>query len=252
MADDNRSSQPALGGTLLKGMSYRTTLGFIKSKVGEEGLQKAIATLPDDARSAFQKGVLATEFYPFEWIVLLQQAGLSVIGGDKRSVLREMGRFSAENALTTVYKIFFKVGSPEFIIKKATAVYATYFKGGGEIRMVEESKGFIRMQIDRYPGGHPEFCRRLDGYYEMILELSGAKNIQVVHGSCAYASNPPGKACEWTAKWSEGPPGPVTRLSVSPAAPGHRRRRTCRPRSSSGSCRPHRRTGRSSTAAAAP
>lgn len=201
MADESRSSQTALGGTLLKGMSYRTTLGFIKSKVGEEGLQKAIALMPEDARAVLQKGVLATEFYPFEWIVLLQQAGLSVIGGDKRSVLREMGRFSAENALTTVYKIFFKVGSPEFIIKKATAVYATYFKGGGDIRMVEETKGFIRMQIDRYPGGHPEFCRRLDGYYEMILELSGAKNIQVVHSTCAYTAAG-GKTCEWTAKWT--------------------------------------------------
>ena len=185
----------------LKGMSFRTTLGFAKARKGDEGLARVIASLPEPMRGKIGTTVLATEFYPFDWIVTLQNAVCDVVGGEKRATLRELGRFSCESALTTVYKIFFKLGSPEYIIRKAAQVYGTYFKGGGEIHVVEEQKGSCRLQIDRYPGGHGDFCRRLDGYFEMILELSGGKSIQVVHSSCAYASSA-GKTCEWVAKWS--------------------------------------------------
>jgi hypothetical protein len=184
----------------LKGMSFRTTVAFVKSKTGEAGVEKTLSLLPPDPRNSLSRTILSTEFYPFEWIVLLQNAALEVIGGDRRTTLKQLGRFSAENALTTVYKIFFKLGSPEFIIRKSAQIYGTYFKGGGMIYMSDETKGFVHLKIDRYAGGHPDFCRRLDGYFEMLLELSGAKNVQVVHSVCAYTGG--GKTCEWTAKWT--------------------------------------------------
>lgn len=196
-----RSSDVVQPVALLKGMSFRTTLGFAKARKGDEGLAKVIASLPEPMRAKLGGSVLATEYFPFDWIVALQSAVVDVVGGEKRAVLREIGRYSCENALTTVYKIFFKLGSPEYIIRKAAQVYGTYFKGGGEFRMLDETKGSCRLQIDRYPGGHADFCRRLDGYFEMVLELSGGKSIQVVHSACAYTS-PTGKTCEWIAKWS--------------------------------------------------
>jgi len=186
--------------TYLKGVSFRTTIGFVKAKAGDEGVQKVFEKLPEEIRSSLSRTILSTEFYPFDWLVALQGAAVDVVGGDRRTTLRDLGRFSCESALTSVYKIFFKLGSPDYIIKKATQVYGTYFKGGGEIHIIDDSKGFVQLKIDRYPGGHSDFCRRLDGYFERTLELSGAKNTQVVHSLCAYHGG--GKACEWTARWS--------------------------------------------------
>jgi len=182
----------------LKGVSFRATTAFIKNRAGDEGLHKALELLPEESRASLSRPILATEFYPFEWIVDLMDAGTKVIGGDRREILREIGEYSCESALTTVYKIFFKVGSPDFIMRKSSQVFSTYFRGVGNMGLVEQSKGFARVHIDGFQGGHADFCRRLDGYFAKVLELSGGREVQVVHSMCAYSG---GSVCEWIARW---------------------------------------------------
>jgi len=188
-----------LGGVEIKGVSLRATLAFLAERGGDAA--EALAKLPEDLRGALSKPVLASSYYPFEHLIALQDAVVRTLGGDRRSLLFELGRFAARDAMTTVYKIFLKVGSPEFILGKSGRIVSTYLRGPvGRLELVEREKGHVRMTMERFPGGHADFCRRLDGFNTALLELSGAKEIRLVHASCCYTG---GQICEWVAYWKK-------------------------------------------------
>ena len=110
---------------------------------------------------------------------------------------------TAENAFTGVYRIFLKVGSPEFIISKASRMFGNYFQNLPDetFRVLGSSSKSAHIAMDRFTGGHPDFCRRLDGYFERLVELSGGKNVRLAHILCAFNTSPPGDHCEWKGYW---------------------------------------------------
>lgn len=185
----------------IKGVAVRGSIEFIRAKKGDAGVAEALSRLPDEMRTAFSKPILATDYYPLPWLIALQVAACEVIGGNRNDILFEMGRHACAAALTGVYRIFVKLGSPEYFFKKSSQVFNNYFRGTEEnhVQIVEQEKGYGRVQMKRLPGGSPDYCRRLDGYFEMILELSGAKKPKVVHSMCAFRG---GDCCEWTGRWS--------------------------------------------------
>ncbi len=186
---------------LIKGVAFRGTVDFIKARAGEEGLKKAMEKLPEEARKQFGRSLLATEYYPLDWLIALQVAACEVVGGDRRTVLKDIGKFAAENALTGVYKIFVKLGSPEYFFKKSSQVFDNYFRGlqGQTMNIIEQTKGYGKVQFPAIPGGHADYCRRLDGFFEKVLELSGGKDARISHTTCAYNG---GKICEWVGRWT--------------------------------------------------
>lgn len=186
----------------IKGVALKGTLDFLRARAGEDGVARALAALPEEIRAPLSKSILATSFYPLPWLVALQAETLRVAGLDSKEGLRLIGRFAAESAVTGVYRIFLKVGSPEFILGKSSRMFGNYFQGVGAeaFRMAELRPGFGRLELARYPGGHPDFCRRLDGYFERVLELSGAKEVRIHHSRCAFVPGG-GDLCEWGAKW---------------------------------------------------
>jgi hypothetical protein len=184
----------------IKGVALRATIDYVRKQEGDAAATRLLADLAEPAKAGLSHGILAATFYPLPWLVALQDGAAKGLGGDRREVLRQIGRFAAEDALTGVYRIFMKVGSPEFIFGRSTRMFGNYFQGvpGEALRCPELRKGYSRIEIDRYPGGHADFCRRLDGYFERLLELSGAKSVRVVHSRCAWRGEP---LCEWKAHW---------------------------------------------------
>jgi len=62
-----------------------------------------------------------------------------------------------------VYKIFFKVGSPEFIISRAARVFSSYYDTG-ELRIAESGPGRAVAELVGFEGGAPQFCERIFGW----------------------------------------------------------------------------------------
>jgi hypothetical protein len=76
---------------------------------------------PED-RQQIEGGVLVSAWYPFSLFIKIVRLLEKHFGGQVLRLHREMGRAAAEYGLTTFYKVFFKVGSPQFIISRATNV----------------------------------------------------------------------------------------------------------------------------------
>ena len=111
--------------------------------------------------------------------------------------MRRMGRASCDYGVTGVYKIFFKVGSPEFIISRATRVFTSYYDTG-ELRIVETGTGGWWSSSTGLEGGAPQFCERIYGWMQRTLELAGAKNLRSAHSACVHRGDP---VCRFEGSW---------------------------------------------------
>ena len=163
----------------IKGTSLIVVPSFIKKKFGQEGLEKWLAALSPDVRKIYTELNKLCEWYPLEEVYLqpTQIACDLFYDGDLRGA-REFGRFDAENALNTVYRLFLKLGSPHFLIKKASTLFPTYYQGGeAEITILEKKRSCMR--ISNFGKMEKVNENTIAGWMERAMELSGAKNVKI-------------------------------------------------------------------------
>jgi alkanesulfonate monooxygenase SsuD/methylene tetrahydromethanopterin reductase-like flavin-dependent oxidoreductase (luciferase family) len=163
---------------MVKGRALLDTVGVIRDRFGEAALQKAIAGLDPAARQVLGGRLLVSEWYPLDAMTALMAGSLALNeGGDESRVIRRSEEVVARQ-LGGVYSLFVRLGSPEWIVKRITAVNEAYF------RNVHISQSFVgeRKATVRYVGFQPQH-RILElaivGFYRKALELSGAKDREV-------------------------------------------------------------------------
>ena len=101
----------------VKGTAVLSSLRHVRERFGEEPLARILSALPAED-SALRDGVLASSWYPM---------AERQLGREEPNLVSNMGRASCDYGVTGVYKIFFKVGSPEFCVHRGEA--ACRFEG---------------------------------------------------------------------------------------------------------------------------
>ena len=167
----------------VKGTALSSSVKYLQDKFGPDALEKVIINLPEDQKAAVRGGVLASSWYPFSTLVSIMRAAKKAYGAGAPDIYRDIGRASADYSLSTVYKIFFKVGSPQFIIGRAATLYTNFYTSG-EMKVLDSGKGFANVQITGFNEPCEEYCMRLWGWMERMLELTGARNIKAAHTKC--------------------------------------------------------------------
>ncbi len=93
--------------------------------------------------------------------------------------LREIGRDGARNVHTVVKGATFmlKMASPTRLLKHAPRLWGTY-ADFGSIDVLERTDGKARLRIHGFQT-HPHFCRTLEGFFEELLTMVGASEVQI-------------------------------------------------------------------------
>jgi hypothetical protein len=172
------TSPPPLDPPLVKGRTLIDTVGTIRERFGEAGLQRTIAPLGPDLRQLLGGSILASDWYKLDALTELVEASLRINeGGDEKLVIAHAEEVVARH-LGGVYQLFVRLGSPEWIIKRIAAVHVTYFRNvdisptfTGERRAAVRYAGFARQ--------HRVMELMIVGFYRKALELSGARDRQV-------------------------------------------------------------------------
>ncbi|MDM7926156.1 MAG: hypothetical protein QUS35_09080 [bacterium] len=155
------------------------------------------AALPPESRKYYDAAVMAFEEYPlYDGIVGPTQIVCDLFfGGDERGAF-ESGKFSASLALKGFYKIFFKFGSPQFIIDRSARVFSNYYPEG-EMRVAGSSSGRCVLQIVRFPEPYRLLEVNIGGWVEGALELLGKQGSVQVTRSMAMGD----PLTEYVATW---------------------------------------------------
>jgi len=182
----------------VKGTAVISSLAYLKERLGAEKYTQIFSGLSVEAQAALGSTILPSNWYEFSHLLeLMKRAEVHLPRGAK-SMAWEMGRYSAESGLSTVYKIFFRVADVSFILKKTAQVFSNYYDSGTmETVSITDKSALVSLRGFDQPSVH--FCDRLLGWMERTVEMTGAKNVRMTHPRCIARGN---DHCEYRGDWS--------------------------------------------------
>lgn len=181
----------------VKGTAVASSLRYVRERFGEAALAQVLEGLAEEDRRVLEPGVLAASWYPMGLFLRFMYEAERQFVVQEPDLIRRMGRASAEYSVTTIYKIFLKVGTPEFILGQAAPVFGSYYDTG-TMRVAERRSGHAVAELSGFAESAPQFCRRILGWMERTLELTGAKNVRCVHSLCLHRGD---AVCRFDGDW---------------------------------------------------
>jgi len=154
----------------VKGTSVVATREFVRQSFGEDGLKKFTENLPESSKKIYMSAVLQNSWYELKDALVEPTKKICELfyGGSLKGA-RDLGRFSAEQGLKGIYKLFLKVSTPGFIISKAGTILPTYYKPS-IMRADSVDKNTSSVKIIEFPEYHEILEHRIAGWMEKALE----------------------------------------------------------------------------------
>ncbi len=182
----------------VKGSAIKASLVYLHDHLDETGFSRVMDELEPGLKELFEGPILLSNWYEFNALTeLMKHAASYPTGFTDRSIAWEMGRFSAEYGLKSIYRIFFRVADPGYIIRKASQVFAGYYSSGA-MEVEKSQKGLAVLRLSDFDEPNELFCDRVRGWMERTLELCGAKNCTVGHPKCMARGD---THCEYVGRW---------------------------------------------------
>jgi hypothetical protein len=182
-----------------KGLALLPMPRVIERNFGRKGLQSWLETLSPEARAIFSGTIIPNQWYPFHLAMTepTQSFCRLFYDSDPKGAWA-LGRFSAEYALRGLFKIFVRIGSPQFIIQKAGAIFHSYYDPCA-VQVVDmlARSAFVRITI--FPEIDAMIEYRIAGWMEAGLEICGCEQIKIDISQSLTRSDP---CSEFHITWS--------------------------------------------------
>ena len=112
---------------------------------------------------------------------------IALFGRGDLGLVKQLGRFGADANLTTIYRLFFKVGSPSWILSRTLRLWSAHYDSGyAEITTRGPNGAVLRIR-----GVATRIARtvcRWPGWAERSIELSGGERAFVEESRCRTAA----------------------------------------------------------------
>ena len=162
----------------IKGTAVQDTLKAIEARAGKAELEKIISHLDPETREIFQQPISPSAWYSCDAFSRFLEADIQETAGGNEQELVKRAETVIEKQLSGIYKIFVRLGSPEFVIRRIAAVHSTYFDG---VQIMPEMKGpnSATIQYVGFSRNHRIMGFVILGFFRKALEISGAKKADV-------------------------------------------------------------------------
>jgi predicted hydrocarbon binding protein len=185
----------SLAGGHVKGAMVRAHLQFVRDRLGEPAVAQTFAALP--ARVADEvHGMLASSWCAFETLITLDRAIARVSGEDEGRLMRDLGRYSAQINLTTVYRAFRRDDIHDFFRRGASLHKQFQDFGSAEYEQVAGTQARIRVR-DAVCFS-PAYCSSEAGYLEEVIAIHGGTAANVFESTCHCAGD---AICTFELRW---------------------------------------------------
>jgi hypothetical protein len=181
----------------VKGSAVTARLRFVRERHGEEALARLVGALSPHHRAALDARVLPQAWVPFELFVELGEAADRLFGRGDLALCYEMGRYAAEVNLPTLYRLFYRLGSPQFILRKAAQLWSVHYDSG-KLAAFDEGKNGARLEIVDFERPHRAHCLSVLGWATRSIELSGGVVLGAEEERCRTRGD---ETCELALRW---------------------------------------------------
>lgn len=185
----------ALIGGHVKGAMVRAHVQFVRDRFGDAAVEKALAALPPIA-SAEVHNALTSSWCSFETLVRLDRAIADAVGHHELELMRELGRYSAQINLSTVYRAFRRDDIHEFFRRSAALHKQFQDFGTCEYEQVSETQG--RISVRDASCYSPIYCASESGYLEKVIAIHGGKEARIIESACQCSGD---SRCTFELRW---------------------------------------------------
>ena len=185
----------SLAGGHVKGAMVRAHLQYVRDRLGEPAVAKTFAVLPEPIAEEVH-GMLASSWCAFETLITLDRAIARISGEDERRLMRDLGRYSAQINLTTVYRAFRRDDIHEFFRRGASLHKQFQDFGTAEYEQVSGTQARIRIRDAACFS--PAYCSSEAGYLEEVIAIHGGTAANVFESTCHCAGD---AICTFELRW---------------------------------------------------
>jgi uncharacterized protein (TIGR02265 family) len=185
----------ALAGGHVKGAMVRAHMQFVRARLGEETLTRMMAALPPQV-AAEVNGILVSTWCSFESLIALDLAIARLAGREPAEIMRELGRYSAEINLSTLYRAFHRDDIHEFFRRSANL--HRQFQDFGECVYEQLGPTSARISIRNAACFTPAYCSSEAGYLEQVIATHGGTDASVSESACQCGSD---DHCTFEMRW---------------------------------------------------
>jgi len=162
----------------IKGSAVKTIPDYIR-KFCPDKFSAWMDSLPETSRQIFAGGVLPSNWYSLHDAGIIPTEALGkLVFEDPMKGAWECGRYSAETALSGIYKFFIKAASPFFIIDRASRIFTTYYQPS-DMAVVEKGDDYVVLHITRFEEPNSLIEARIAGWIERAMEIHGLGHVTV-------------------------------------------------------------------------
>jgi hypothetical protein len=180
----------------VKGSALKARMQYVREHGGDPATERLLAALSSEARALATDGFLPNEWYPYAVFVELCEAIDRLHGKGDQELCYELGRYACEANLPTLYRIFFKIGSIQFIIRRAALAWRVTYDTG-DLKILEEGPNHVVAEIQGVPHPSRAHCLSVRGWMVRAGEISGAKHVDTEE-KCRALGHP---ACQFRMTW---------------------------------------------------
>ncbi len=161
---------------LAKGVNFIYARQFIEQQYGKDSWAGIMKALPDAARRVWDRIPLAAQLYPFAAFKAMAAALPAVLGARKDAELSKIYEYIADQSLNKMYKVFFRLMNPAFVLKNYPALWSRFFDSGTvEVPVAEKGHAVLKFSLPEiFIDWLPPACL---GFSRKAVEMSGGKGL---------------------------------------------------------------------------
>jgi len=181
----------------VKGSAFASRIRWVQLNQGESGLERLQAAVSPGLAELLSDGAVMSRWYPFEQFVDLIEAIDRTFGRGDLGLVRPLGRHGADANLTTIYRLFFKVGTVKWIMARAARLWGMHYDSG-RLLVVQSPGKEVEMRIEDFATPHRVHCWSVQGWAERSVELSGGIDVTLDELSCRASGD---STCRFRIRW---------------------------------------------------
>ena len=184
----------------VKGSAITARVKWVRDTAGEEGVRAVKERLRPENRPLLEARVLPHALVPYDLCDDLCESIHPQYGKGDLALVKDLGRFAARSNLPTLYRLFYVLGSPEFILGRSSRLWDVHYDSGrleASFAIKDGRRGGTLRIVD-FATPHRVHCLSVLGWAEQSVELSGGKGVEGSEVACRAKG---GERCELLITW---------------------------------------------------
>ena len=181
----------------MKGSALASRVLWVQLGHGAAGMARLRASASEGLGDTLDTGIAKARWYPLRQFFELNTLIDRIFGAGDLALVRELGRHGADANLTTIYRLFYKVGTTHWILGRAVRLWSAHYDSGF-LEVVTRGTRAAVLRIHNFALPDRTHCLSVTGWCERSIELSGGKSVTVVESKCRTRGD---DVCQLDASW---------------------------------------------------